>query len=414
MAPLSRSFRLVCRPEQIPLVEGLLEAEGFRFEPEPFSLWCRQLVSGPFALGSSLAAFFGYIYIQDRSSMLPPLALDPPEGSKVLDMAASPGSKTGFLAQICGESGFILANEPNPSRLATLRANLQLCNLLQTGTCSYPGEKLPLPEGGWQYILLDPPCSGWGTTAKNPSAPKIWQGSKIKRLIALQKALLRKASALLAPGGTLLYSTCTTNPDENQAQTAFATESLGLEAVPLRPFPGFVMEATSEGALLVNGEASRSQGFYLSRLRKPGAETQAVDAPPSPVPDCLPRATLDGPVFDAKLLPPGCVCEFGKKVRFLPEQARFPASFHWQGPALGKFSGLRFSPEPGLRSLLPEPAQFPNAPHVTLETCAEARKLIAGSEVTSSLADGPAGLWLKDLPLAICQIKNGRIIPRFR
>ena len=85
--PTGRSFRLVCPPEQMPQVESLLRAQGYEFEPEPFSPFCRRLLCEPRPLGSSLAAFFGYIYIQDRSSMLPPLALAPRQGEAVLDLS---------------------------------------------------------------------------------------------------------------------------------------------------------------------------------------------------------------------------------------------------------------------------------------------------------------------------------------
>ena len=105
---LRRSFRLVCNPGQIPSVEALLSAQGFVFEPEPFSPLARRLLQEPFPLGRSLAAFWGYVYIQDRSSMLPPLALAPGEGARVLDMCASPGSKTGLLAQLVGREGLVL------------------------------------------------------------------------------------------------------------------------------------------------------------------------------------------------------------------------------------------------------------------------------------------------------------------
>ena len=159
----SRSFRLVCRCGHSSLVEDFLREQGFVFEAEDFSPLARRLLEEPFPLGASLASVFGYIYIQDRSSMLPPLALNPPPGAAVLDMCASPGSKTSLLAQLVGENGFVLANEPNPRRLATLRQNLSRLNLLQTGTCSFPGERIPIPSASWEYILLDPPCSGWGT-----------------------------------------------------------------------------------------------------------------------------------------------------------------------------------------------------------------------------------------------------------
>ena len=142
---LRRSFRLVCNPGQIPSVEALLSAQGFVFEPEPFSPLARRLLQEPFPLGRSLAAFWGYVYIQDRSSMLPPLALAPGEGARVLDMCASPGSKTGLLAQLVGREGLVLGNEPARPRLANLRRNLAALNLLQAVTCSWPGESLPLP-----------------------------------------------------------------------------------------------------------------------------------------------------------------------------------------------------------------------------------------------------------------------------
>ena len=138
---LRRSFRLVCNPGQIPSVEALLSAQGFVFEPEPFSPLARRLLQEPFPLGRSLAAFWGYIYIQDRSSMLPPLALAPGEGARVLDMCASPGSKTGLLAQLVGREGLVLGNEPARPRLANLRRNLAALNLLQAG----PANPCPCP-----------------------------------------------------------------------------------------------------------------------------------------------------------------------------------------------------------------------------------------------------------------------------
>ena len=275
-----RSFRLVCKAPDIPLVEALLHAQGFRFEAEPFSAFARKLLHEPIPLGSSLAAVFGYIYIQDRSSMLPPLALSPAPGDAVLDMCASPGSKTGLLGQLVGPEGFVLGNEPSRNRLATLRRNLTTLNLFNCATTSNPGERLPLPAGRWPRILLDPPCSGWGTVEKNPKVLTLWQGDKVKPLITLQRRLLAEAQRLLLPGGTLIYSTCTTNVAENEEQLRYAQGELGLEFCPLAPLPGFAFADPAlpefAGALRVEAGGD-GQGFFVALLRKPAEGAALAD-----------------------------------------------------------------------------------------------------------------------------------------
>ncbi len=415
---LPRCFRIVADARTVSQVEDFLLADGFAFEPEPFSPFCRRLLAGPAPLGASLAAFFGYIYIQDRSSMLPPLALDPEPGRSVLDMAASPGGKTGFLCQLAGNSGFVLANEPAKDRLATLRANLNRSNLLPCATCSYSGEKLPLAPGSFGHILLDPPCSGWGTLNKNPQAAKIWQGDKISRLVSIQKKLLAHAAFLLAPGGKLLYSTCTTNPRENEEQTAYAINSLGLEPEPITPFPGFTFEQKTNG-MLVDGGASLAQSFYLCLLRKKGGEVAEPPAmqPPDACPDLpglpIPRSNLASPVFDPALLPPGEVMAFGGKARFLPQAAalRLPVGIRWQGFLLGKFQAGRFTPSPRLRACMPPPDR---QTAVVFEETAPIRRFLAGGSLQTGIKTELAGIWWRHLPLGICAVKNGRLVAGFR
>ena len=149
-----RSFRFSCSPEEIPAAEEMLRLQGFVFEEDPFFAPARRLISGPKALGSSLAASFGLIYIQDRASMLPPIALNPPKGASVLDMCSSPGSKTSQLAWLVGPKGMVLGNEPSPVRLANLRRNMHVMGLSQVVTCCQSGEKLPLPDESWDWIPL--------------------------------------------------------------------------------------------------------------------------------------------------------------------------------------------------------------------------------------------------------------------
>ncbi|MDO5538035.1 MAG: RsmB/NOP family class I SAM-dependent RNA methyltransferase [Desulfovibrionaceae bacterium] len=414
-----RSFRIVADPALEPSVRALLESEGFRFEPEPFSPLCWRLTCEPFPLGSSLAAFFGYVYIQDRSSMLPPLALAPEEGATVVDMCSSPGSKTGLLAQLVGRTGFVLANELSHSRLSTLRMTLQTCNAVQVGTCSYSGDRLPLRPGSCRYIMLDPPCSGWGTVEKNPHVMDVWRESKVKPLIQLQQSLLARAAELLAPGGTVVYSTCTTNSDENERQVEFAERELGLVRDPVTPFPGFYWDdrTGSEGTLRVDGEKSRAQGFYVARLRKPSCAVcpDSADAEGGSGLSfwgggSVSRAALASATLDPALLPAGCCGVFSGTVRFLPEAAMafLPEKFVWQGAPLGRLSGGGFQADARLRVFM-----RPNALSLVLESVAEVRALLSGAARKCALSGKEAGLWLGDLPLGRVSLRQGRVIAGF-
>lgn len=351
--------------------------------------------------------------------MLPPLALNPPAGASVLDMCASPGSKTGFLAQLVGRDGFVLANEPNPSRLHTLTANLNALNLLQASTCSYAGENLPLYESTWSHILLDPPCSGWGTLEKNPRVREIWREEKTGCLVALQRRLLAKAARLLAPGGLLLYSTCTTNHSENEAQTIFAEKELGLERVQIPPFAGFSLDELpgGTGCLRINGAASGAQGFYLSLLRKSGIGLDAASAKLNPRNyEILPNSLLENPFCEPGKLGNGRVGIFGTMARFIPAGADklLPAAFKWKAQKLGKLPapGRSFIPEPHLRCLLPRKDENMRG-KIILEKISEVKALLSGQSLHCGLSGNHAALWWRELPLGLVLLKSGRVIPRF-
>lgn len=429
-APAGRSFRLVCPACRIPQVEELLRAQGYEFEPEPFSPWCRRLLAEPRPLGASLAAFFGYIYIQDRSSMLPPLALAPAEGAAVLDMCASPGSKTGFLAQLVGPEGFVLGNEPSRARLATLRANLHACNWPHAATCSYEGQALPLTPESWDWIQLDPPCSGWGTVEKNPQVLTLWQGDKVKTLVGLQQMLLAHAARLLRPGGRLVYSTCTTNDEENEAQVRYAEEELGLRRLPLEPFDGFVWENRpgGEGTLRVNGEKSGAQGFYVALFTKDAsaacddARDGAAEGKTRAAADWratgrpFARERLRGPCFDPDLLPPGDVMLFGDQLRLVPPQADvIPPACRWQGGLLGRIGKRGFVPAPRLRLYLPGAAGDAPAGDaaLVLEDVDDITALLNGQSRRTGLAGTEAALWWRNLPLGRVALKQGRVLAAF-
>ncbi len=453
---MPRSFRIVCRPEHVGLVEDLLRAEGHVFAPEPFSPLARRMVAERAPLGASAAAAFGLIYIQDRSSMLAPLLLQPPQGSTVLDMCASPGSKTGLLAQLVGPKGLVLANEPNPKRLATLRQNLTALNLIQVATCGRPGQELPLPEASFTHIQLDPPCSGWGTVERNPRVLEMWPEHKLGPLVALQRELLRKAAALLAPGGRLLYSTCTTNPGENREQVRWAVEHLGLTPVPLHPLPGFDLSharpdgrfaapssalGEDDGCLHVHTGAGEGQGFFFAALTRSEARSEAS---PASSKGGRERSGLEssgrphggrgrkkddasGTVIrpgefpgleDAawEHLPPGELRDFNGRVVFLPEPAlsqglALPPSLGWRGFDLGRLAGGTLRLNPRLRMLLPE---YRPGQGINLDDVGDLKKLLQGQslDLPSGAATGFSGrgLYWRGLPLGWATVKGGRCL----
>ncbi|WP_459938352.1 RsmB/NOP family class I SAM-dependent RNA methyltransferase [Desulfonatronum parangueonense] len=419
---MPRSFRIVCQPEQVSLVEDLLRSQGYTFSPEPFSALAYQVHKQPRPLGSSIAAAFGLIYIQDRSSMLPPLLLAPPAGAMVLDMCSSPGSKTGLLAQLVGRKGLVLANEPNEQRLATLRHNLAALNLAHVTTCRYPGQDLPLPEGMFSHILLDPPCSGWGTVERNPRILEMWPPHKLKPLISLQRELLRKASLLLAPGGRLLYSTCTTNPQENQDQIQWALAELDLNPAPLHFLPGFDDSSTKSdlagGCMQVRTEAGEGQGFFLSALIR-----EKGDDPPDMLSD---RDDLPGKPLDMNRyadtediawanLPSGEVRDFKGRIMFLPQRTTgFPHALRWQGFELGRFQGGALRLNTRLRMLLPEysPERGINIDDVDdLVRLLQGQSLhLSAGQIPSRKKSGPFGLYWRGLPLGWATVKGNRCL----
>lgn len=411
MKNTARSFRLACSPEQVPDVEALLRAEGFEFQPEPFFPLARTLTAEPVSLGRSIAARFGYIYIQDKSSMLPPLALAPQAGDRVLDLCASPGSKTGILSQLVGPTGLVLANEPSPDRLATLRVNMRHLGCLNVATCRYEGQALPLPAGSWPLILLDAPCSGWGTVDKNPKAARMWAGDKTLPLETLQRELLTRAAELLAPGGRLVYSTCTTNERENEDQVRFAQDQLRLETLPLPEFAGFCFAPSLPGCLLVDGEGSAAQGFFLAGLHKPLGAAPAVPGPRAGLPgEHVSRETFFARSgLDTSWLPEHSFLGTGGRAYLILDQAarHLPGDLRWQGFAVGKTAGDAILADATLRMFVPP---RPGNNDLVLDDVRQIHGLLAGQSLPWKNPGKRLGLYFKGLPLGFLTIKGRRCL----
>ncbi len=175
------------------------------------------------ALTESDAFYEGRLYIQNLSSMLAPLALDPRPGERILDLAAAPGGKTLMMAGMMQDQGWISAVEPSKERFHKLRRNIESAGTTIVHTYMKDGRGIgracPMM---FDRVLLDAPCSSEAKfSTLRPQSFSFWSPRKIKESQKLQKRLILSAWESLKPGGTLLYSTCSFAPEENEAVVDF-------------------------------------------------------------------------------------------------------------------------------------------------------------------------------------------------
>jgi len=199
-----------------------------------------------------LAVAEGRIWPQSRGSQLAGLVVASQDGERVLDLCAAPGGKT---TQLRGE---VTAVEIDPHRASELRANVARVGATNVTVVEADGTRLPPGLDGFDRALVDAPCSGLGVLNQRPDLR--WRA---KPLPELQLALLRSAAACVRPGGTVVYSVCTINADENEA----VVEASGLRVLPLDDeWPRFAHPRCPE-YLLTLPHVHGTTGFFISRLQ---------------------------------------------------------------------------------------------------------------------------------------------------
>lgn len=193
----------------------------------------------------------GKVWPQSRGSQLAGLCVGAKAGERVLDLCAAPGGKTGQLR------GEVTAVEIDPARARELRENLATMGRSDVTVVEADGTALPPELAGFDRVLVDAPCSGLGVLAQRPDLR--WRATPLPEL---QLALLRSAAARVRPGGTIVYSVCTLNPDECEA----VVDASGLRVLPLgEEWPAFAHPTRPE-FLLTLPHVQGTSGFFIARL----------------------------------------------------------------------------------------------------------------------------------------------------
>lgn len=212
----------------------------------------------------------GKIYLQSLSSMLPPIILEPKEGTDILDMAAAPGGKTTQIAALTNNKAHITACEKNKIRAERLKYNVDK----QGATCVFimPKDSRFIDDFfSFDQILLDAPCSGSGTLDYNDAnVEKYFTEQLIERSSKTQKTLLSKAIKLLKPGHEMVYSTCSILDCENEDVVSSVIKNGNIEIVPIN-FEGMeelpILPTKIFGTLCVK-PTELYEGFFVAKIRK--------------------------------------------------------------------------------------------------------------------------------------------------
>lgn len=242
-----------------------IEAAPCRFSPDGIT------VAGRHAIISLPGFDSGLFAVQDEASQLAGLLLGAEPGEMIWDACAAPGGKTGHIAQQMDDRGKLIATDISRSKLTVLQENARRLGLhCLTTSVADLHQPDTLPESLFDRILLDAPCSGLGVIRRNPEAKWRLNSGDITRLAAVQKTLIKNAASLLKPGGTLLYSTCSTSVEENEEvvedfllyHSNFVLENLN------DLFPAWKELFEFYGMFRAWPHRHNMDGFFAARIRK--------------------------------------------------------------------------------------------------------------------------------------------------
>jgi len=391
----------------------------------------------------------GLYYIQEPSAMLPGQVLEAEPGERILDICAAPGGKTVQIAAAMQGRGLLVSNDINAERVKALVKTIELCGGRNAVVLNESPERLAQNFAGFfDRILIDAPCSGEGMFRKDEAAAKSWESFKCDRCTQLQEPILHYADMMLKPGGTLVYSTCTFSPEENEQMIMkFMASHDGYDLVEIPKAAGIeggrpewaVPDISTEGegcsvsdTAVIRDKLTRAarlwphrlrgEGHFVAKLVKRGAavddekvrtvpevrsvpEVKKVRSVPEVVPGDkkvrsvpieetvaygdLPEEFHRFAEENLNYLPDGVFLLKGRSLYHLPEEPPLlaglkTAKFGW---FLGTFEGSRFEPSHSLVTALEKDA-FKRAIDLSSDS-KEIRSYLKGETL---MLDGEKGL----------------------
>lgn len=230
-----------------PKLPAILSRHGIRIRKHGGLPHAFIVEKGSSKLGHTTEHMLGFYYIQGLASMLAPLLLNPKPGEIIADLAAAPGGKTTYLSQLMTNKGLIIAVDNDSRRIESLTYNLQRMRSTNVVVVKSDIEKLPESfDEKFDKVLLDAPCSAEGLLPIKPERKTSMSYEDVLNACRLQSALVERAVRLLRKGGTLLYTTCSIAPEENEFIIAELIEKLDSLQIIKTRFHGIGVQGITE------------------------------------------------------------------------------------------------------------------------------------------------------------------------
>jgi len=261
---------------------------------DPIAEWSKvglKIYESSVPIGATPEYLAGHYILQSPSSFLPVMTLAPQPNERVLDMAAAPGGKTSYIAQLMKNTGILVANDLKKERLKSLNANLHRLGVSNAVVVCQDGRRLPKMFSKFDRVLLDAPCTGLGVIARDPQIKVQKTQKDVQKLSHLQKELILAAidcvDAHSKTGGYVVYSTCSISVEENEWVVDYALKNrfvklveTGLEVGE----PGMAsykekrFHPSLKLAKRIYPHVHNMDGFFVAKLRKFANGVKSVEA----------------------------------------------------------------------------------------------------------------------------------------